>query len=103
MPINHNYFLSVRLNPEEQEKLQRICEASGLSASRVVRKWITGTEIQPRHPEGLKELYLAVNRIGTNINQIARAVNAGLATKNDMEELKIQMQKVEELLSEVAR
>jgi hypothetical protein len=86
----------VRLNPEEQEKLQRICEASGLSASRVVRKWIAGTEIQPRHPEGLKELYLAVNRIGTNIN-------AGIATKNDIEELKIQMRKVEGLLSEVAR
>jgi hypothetical protein len=71
----------VRLDPEEQEKLRRICEASGLSASRVVRKWIAGTEIQPRHPEGLKELYLAVNRIGTNINQIAWAVNAGIATK----------------------
>ena len=63
---------------------------------------ISRTEIKPKHPEGYKELYLAVNRIGTNINQIARAVNAGIAAPNDIEELKLLMRRVERLVAEAA-
>ena len=47
-------------------------------------------------------MYLAVNRIGTNINQIARAVNAGIAAPNDIEELKLLMRRVERLVAEAA-
>ena len=97
-----DYFLSVRLKPDDQQKLKHICETSGLPASTVIRKLIAGTEIKPRRPEGLKELYLAVNRIGVNINQIARAANTGIATSNDIQELKFLMVQVEQLLLKVA-
>lgn len=43
-----------------------------------------------------------MNRIGTNINQIARAVNAGIATQNDIAELKFLMRRVEQLVAEAA-
>ena len=99
---NQDYFLSVRLKPAEHQQLKHLCETSGLPASTVIRKLISRTEIKPKHPEGYKELYLAVNRIGTNINQIARAVNAGIAAPNDIEELKLLMRRVEQLVAEAA-
>ena len=92
-------FLSVRLKPEDNRKLRTLTEESGLSASRVIRKLIHGVEIKPRRPEGLKELALAINREGVNINQIARNANAGILTENDVTELMLRQAKIEELLS----
>ena len=75
-----------------------ICDHSGLTPSKAVRSMIHQTEIRPRQPESYRDLCTAVNRIGTNINQIARAANAQLATPNDIQELKAQMRKVYELV-----
>ena len=50
----------------------------------------------------LKELYLAVNRIGVNVNQIVRKANAGFATRSDMWELLFLMRKIEEEMSRIA-
>ena len=91
---NQDYFLSVRL--------KALCETSGLPVSTVVRKLISGTEIKPRRPMELKELYLAVNRIGVNVNQIVRKANAGFATRSDMWELLFLMRKIEEEMSRIA-
>ena len=96
---NQDYFLSVRLKPDDQRKLEALCEISGLP---VVRKLISGAEIKPRRPMELKELYLAVNRIGVNVNQIARKANAGFATRSDMRELLFLMRKIEEKMSCIA-
>ena len=99
---NQDYFLSVRLKPDDQQKLEALCKTSGLPASTVVRKLISGAEIKPRRPMELKELYLAVNRIGVNVNQIARKANAGFATRSDMRELLFLMRKIEEKMSRIA-
>ena len=99
---NQDYFLSVRLKPDDQRKLEALCETSGLPASTVVRELISGTEIKSRRPMELKELYLAVNRIGVNVNQIARKANAGFATRSDMRELLFLMRKIEEKMSRIA-
>lgn len=61
-----------------------------------------GYEIRPRRPMELKELYLAVNRIGVNINQIARKANAGFATRSDIHEVKFLLSKVERLMANIA-
>lgn len=97
-----DYFLSVRLKPTEHQKLKQLCQNSGLPASTVIRQLITGAEVRPRRSKELKELYLAVNRIGTNINQIARKANAGFATRNDMQELLYLMGQIELLMSNIA-
>lgn len=97
-----DHFLSVRLRTAEQEKLKQLCEQSGQSASFIIRDLIMGTEIKPRRPAELKELYLAVNRIGVNINQIVRKANAGFATRSDMQELKFLMRKIENHMSRIA-
>lgn len=97
-----DYFLSVRLKPAEHQKLKQLCQNSRLPASTVIRQLITGAEVRPRRSKELKELYLAVNRIGTNINQIARKANAGFATRNDMQELLYLMGQIELLMSNIA-
>ena len=63
---------------------------------------LVGAEVRPRRTKELKELYLAVNRIGTNINQIARKVNAGFGTRNDMQELLYLMGQIELQMSSIA-
>ena len=76
-------FLSVRLTAEEREHLDRLARESGLSLSNVIRSCINRTEIRQRQPAEINDLYREINRIGVNINQIARSVNAGIATAED--------------------
>lgn len=100
--MTKKYEICLRLNEAERKKLEQDTALSGLSKTDYLRSLIMGTEIKPRRPAELKELYLAVNRIGVNINQIARKANAGFATRSDMEELKFLMRKIEMLMSRIA-
>jgi len=99
---NKNLMVSVRLTAEERNRLDEICAISGLSVSTVFRKWLHQEKIQQKHPEEIYDLYVEINRIGTNINQIARKANAGFATKNDVTELKFLLSVVEEKMIQVA-
>ncbi len=47
-------------------------------------------------------LYTEINRIGNNINQIARKLNAGLGTGADVREVKYLLRLVYERMEEVA-
>ena len=96
------YEICLRLNEAERQKLEQDTALSGLSKTDYLRSLIVGTEIKPRRPAELKELYLAVNRIGVNINQIARKANAGFANRSDMQELKFLMRKIENHMSRIA-
>ena len=95
-------MVSVRLTAAERERLRQLCSASGLPASAVLRQLLSGVTIRQRPPQELHELYLEINRIGTNINQIARKANAGFATKDEMKELKFLMRTIEQKMSKVA-
>ena len=96
------YMISARLTEPELQRLNELRQISGLSVSRIVRKWIAGEKLQPRRPEEIHDLYVEINRIGTNINQIARKTNAGFATKDDIRQLKFLMRTIEEKVSEIA-
>ena len=88
-------FLSVRLTVEEREHLDRLARESGLSLSNVIRSCINRTEIRQRQPA-------EINRIGVNINQIARSVNAGIATRQDAKEALFLLRQVYLLMEKVA-
>ena len=96
------HMISVRLTDAERRKLSQICAVSGLPVSAVLRQLISGVTIRQRPPQELHELYLEINRIGTNINQIARKTNAGFATKDDMRELLFLMKAIEQKMAKVA-
>ena len=95
-------FLSVRLSKQESQKLDSLCKASGLTASAAVRKLIAGAKIQENKAKDMKPLYQEINRIGNNINQIARSVNAGIASREDAAYAVFLMKKVYELMEKVA-
>lgn len=96
------HMISVRLTDAERRKLSQICAVSGLPVSAAIREMIGGVNIRQRPPGELHELYLEINRIGTNINQIARKANAGFVTKDDMKELKFLMRTIEQKMAKVA-
>ena len=95
-------FLSVRLTKEEREHLKRLADESGLTMSDAVRVCLAGTEIRQRPPSEIKDLYAEVNRIGNNINQIARSVNAGIASEEDARQALFLLRKVYDLMEAVA-
>ena len=78
-------MISVRLTDAERRKLSQICAVSGLPVSAAVREMIGGVTIRQRPPQELHDLYVEINHIGNNINQIARTVNArGFASGEDI-------------------
>ena len=96
------HMISVRLTDAERRKLSQICAVSGLPVSAVIREMIGGVTIRQRPPQELHDLYVEINRIGKNINQIARKANAGFATKDDMRELLFLMKAIEQKMAKVA-
>ena len=57
----------------------------------------------PAPPQELHDLYVEINHIGNNINQIARKANAGFATKEDVRELKFLMRTIEAKMAELVK
>ena len=86
----------------ERAHLEQLSRESGLSLSDTVRACICGTEIHQRQGDEIKNLYTAVNRIGNNINQIARSVNAGIANAEDARQALALLRRVYDLMEAVA-
>jgi pilus assembly protein TadC len=94
-------FLSVRMTAKERCRLDALCRASGLSISSFIRSCLDGVQIRPREPTEIRELYTEINRIGNNINQIARSVNAGIATPEDARQALFLLRQVHELMERI--
>lgn len=71
----HTHFVFSR---EEHDTLCKKAKQCGLSKSAYLRRLIMNKPVKARPPEAIHELYVEINRVGTNINQIARACNAGM-------------------------
>ena len=63
---------------------------------------IDGTPIRARPSQEIKDLRTEIHHIGNNINQIARSVNAGIATAEDARRGLFLLDKVYELMYQVA-
>ena len=87
----------------EYEKLKKDAQTCGLSRSAYLRRLILKQKIKSRPPEELKQLYTEINRIGNNINQIARSVNAGIGTPEDAGRAVFLLAKVYEKLDEAVK
>lgn len=69
------HFIGLWLNDAEYAQLMTQCAVSGLSASAILRKAITGMEIKAKPPETYSALLRELSAIGSNVNQIARWAN----------------------------
>lgn len=78
MTTKKAYEICLRLSEKETQALKEKAKQCGLSKSAYLRRLILDKPVKARPPEAIHELYVEINRIGTNINQIARACNAGM-------------------------
>lgn len=90
------------MNDTEKRKLEQDAALAGITKTDLLRSMIMGLQIKQRPPVELRDVYIAVNRIGVNINQIARKANAGIATRNDIQELMFLMRKLEAYMAKIA-
>ena len=90
-----SYEICLRLSAEEKERLEHSARTCGLSKTAYLRRLILGQEI--------KALRTEVHKIGVNINQIARSVNAGIAKAEDARRGLYLLEQVYELMYEVAK
>ena len=81
--MHRKYELCLRLSSEEQAQLECDARRCGLSKTAYLRRLILGAEIKARPMQEIKDLRTEIHHIGNNINQIARSVNAGIATAED--------------------
>ena len=100
--MNENtYKICLRLTPQERAKLDaRHC---GLTKSALLRRMISGLEVKARPSQEIRELRTEVHRIGNNVNQIARSVNAGIATAEDAKYSLHLLEQVYALMYEVVK
>lgn len=72
------YEICLRLNEKETLALKEKAKQCGLSKSAYLRRLVMDKPVKARPSEAIHELYIEINRIGTNINQIARKSNADI-------------------------
>ncbi|MDR3598495.1 plasmid mobilization protein [Clostridium sp.] len=90
--------IQVFLTEAEHEFAKDKAKYSGLSMSELVRNLITEGAVIKYEMEGVSDVLKEINKIGTNINQIARKVNErDSVLEDDVEELKMQYEKIFEL------
>lgn len=97
----HTHFVFSR---REHETLCKKAKQCGLTKSAYLRRLILNKPVKARPPEVIRELYVEINRIGTNVNQIARACNAGMAEPdNAAAQALFLLKKIYDLIHEVTR
>ena len=101
--MTKNYEICLRLSVEEKERLERSTRACGLSKTAYLRRLILGKEVKALPSQEIKALRTEVHKIGVNINQIARSVNAGIAKAEDARRGLYLLEQVYELMYEVAK
>ena len=103
MKDNDKYELCLRLSQAEKERLEVNTERCGLSKSVYLRRLILETEVKARPSSEIKELRTEMHKIGSNINQIARSINAGQGFPEEAERSLFLLGKVYELMYKIAK
>ncbi len=83
--------------------LKKNCKASGLSMRLYLVRLLEGVPIKARPSAEIRELRTEVHKIGSNINQIARSVNAGQARPELAQKALFLLGKVYEMMYWVAK
>ena len=95
--------MHIELTPTQYRLLSVQAKSCGLSKRAYLVRLIEGNPVRARPPQEIKELRWEVHKIGVNINQIARSVNAGIASAEDARQGLYLLNRVYELMYEVAK
>ena len=91
------------LTPEQYQLLSGNAKKCGLTRRAFVVRLLESTEVRTRPSQEIKALRTEIHHIGNNINQIARSVNAGIATAEDAKQVLYLLTQVYELMYQIAR
>ena len=82
------YFVATRLDEAQYRKLELLCKKTGFSQYKILRRLLDEAELKERPSADYRDLCRRMDRIGNNINQIARRVNTNRgANGRDITEL----------------
>jgi Bacterial mobilisation protein (MobC) len=70
--------LTTRVTPAELAHVEHQARTAGLTAAEFLRRLALGATVISRRPRGDDAMLVELNRIGVNINQLARAANSGM-------------------------
>ena len=97
------HHLHIELTPMQYRLLSAQAKSCGLSKRAYIVRLIEGNPVRVRPTQEIKDLRWEVHKIGVNINQIAHSVNAGVASAEDIRHGIYLLNRVYELMYEVAR
>ena len=92
------HHLHIELTQQQYQLLCRQAKQSGLTKRAYLARLIEGQPVKE-----IKELRTEIHHIGNNINQIARSVNAGIAKPEDAKRGLYLLDRVYELMYQVAK
>ena len=99
-PVRH---LHIVLTEDEYQALCQNAKKCGLTRSAYLRRLIMNKPVKARPTKDIQKLIGEINKIGSNVNQIARSVNAGIATAEDAKYSLHLLEQVYALMYEVVK
>lgn len=103
MDKDKKHHLHIELTEQQYELLKKNCKASGLSMRLYLVRLLEGVPIKAGPSAEIRELRSEFHKIGSNINQIARSVNAGQATPELAQKALFLLGKVYEMMYWIAK
>ena len=97
------YHLHIELTPAQYQLLTSQAKRCGLTKRAFLIRLIEGRPVRARPSQEIKDLRWEVHKIGVNINQIARSVNAGIARAEDAKRGLFLLDQVYELMYQIAK
>ena len=101
--IEAKHHMHFEMTPNQYQQLSENAKACGLSKRAYLIRLIQSHPPRVRNDDEMKALRREIHAIGNNINQIARSVNAGIATPEDAREAVELLGRVYEKLYDMGR
>lgn len=99
----NRHHMHFEMTPEQYDLLHSNAKACGLSKRAYLIRLIEGKPIKARNDPEIRALRTEIHHIGNNINQIARAANAGIANREDIQYSSQLLGKVYDLMYEMGK
>ena len=100
---DNKHHLHIELTEQQYKLLKNNCKASGLSMRLYLVRLLEGTPIKARPSSEIRGLRTEIHKIGSNINQIARSINAGQDSPEIAEKSLFLLGKVYEMMYLIAK
>ena len=97
------HHLHIELTPAQYQMLTEEAKQCRTTKRIFIIRLMEGKELRVRPSKEIKALRTEVHRIGSNINQIARSINAGIADADEAKRGLRLLENVYELMYELAK